>query len=165
MSKDKESSTEMTWRNLALQFDGHRMQAICFLKQILKELPETEFIEAREFLKAGPLPGEEVLLQRLVDITNKEPEPHVYAELYRLREEIKGPDGFETWKDAALVEKKARIELQRIVSQFGNDIDYLQAMAAFHSDKWHKMGPITGYMHGWNARGQEMKKRYQVVSE
>lgn len=65
MSKD---DTEMTWRNLALQFDGHRMQAICFLKQILNELPETEFVEAREFLKSGPLSGEEVLRQRLADI-------------------------------------------------------------------------------------------------
>lgn len=58
-------STEMKWRDLALQFDGHRMQALCFLKQILKDLPETEYPEAREFLKSGPLPGEEVLRQRL----------------------------------------------------------------------------------------------------
>lgn len=68
----KPDSTEMTWRNLALQFDGHRMQALCFLKQILGALPETEFVEAREFLKAGPLPGEEVLRQRLAEMLNKE---------------------------------------------------------------------------------------------
>lgn len=65
MSKD---STELKWRGLALQFDGHRMQAICFLKQILDTLPETEFLEAREFLKADPIPGEEVLRQRLTDM-------------------------------------------------------------------------------------------------
>ena len=65
MSKD---STELKWRDLALQFDGHRMQALCFLKQILSELPETEFTEAREFLKAGPIPGEEVLRQRLAEM-------------------------------------------------------------------------------------------------
>lgn len=64
----KETSTEMKWRDLALQFDGHRMQALCFLKQILSTLPETEFTEAREFLKAGPLPGEEVLRQRLAEM-------------------------------------------------------------------------------------------------
>lgn len=69
MSKD---STELKWRDLALQFDGHRMQALCFLKQILSALPETEFVEAREFLKAGPLPGEEVLRQRLAEMLNKE---------------------------------------------------------------------------------------------
>ncbi|EHT1484502.1 hypothetical protein KXE51_003482 [Salmonella enterica] len=146
MSKD---STELKWRDLALQFDGHRMQAICFLKQILDTLPETEFPEAREFLKAGPIPGEEVLRQRLAEMAA----PEMYAELHRLREEIKGPDGFATWKDAAVEEKKKRIELQRVISQFGDDIDYLTAMAAFHSDKWHKMDPITGYMNGWNARG------------
>lgn len=152
MSKD---STELKWRDLALQFDGHRIQALCFLKQILSELPETEFTEAREFLKAGPIPGEEILRQRLAEMT----EPEVYAELYRLREDIKGPNGFETWKDAAVAEKRARIELQNVVGQFGSDIDYLTAMAAFHSDKWHKMDPITGYMNGWNARGLLLKNK------
>ena len=28
--------------------------------------------------------------------------PDEWAELYRLREEIKGPDGYATWKDAAV---------------------------------------------------------------
>jgi hypothetical protein len=28
-----------------------------------------------------------------------------WAELYRLREEVKGPDGFATWKDAAIAER------------------------------------------------------------
>ncbi|END4902619.1 hypothetical protein ABL623_000158 [Salmonella enterica subsp. enterica serovar Newport] len=74
----------------------------------------------------------------------------VYAELYRLREEVKGPDGFDTWKDAAIAERKARVELEKAVPIL-SDIDYLGAMAAFNSDEWHKMGPITGYMHGWNA--------------
>lgn len=81
-----------------------------------------------------------------------EPMDEIYAELYRLREEVKGPDGFNTWRDAAIAEKKARVELERQINQSGRDIDYLGAMAAFHSDKWHKMDPITGYMHGWNAR-------------
>ncbi|HGN8867136.1 TPA: hypothetical protein ACK1Z8_005904 [Klebsiella michiganensis] len=81
-----------------------------------------------------------------------EPVDEVYAELYRLREEVKGPDGFNTWRDAAIAEKKARVELERQINQSGRDIDYLGAMAAFHSNEWHKMDPITGYMHGWNAR-------------
>lgn len=63
--------TEMKWRDLALQFDGHRMQALCFLKQILKELPETEFPEARAFLSAGPIPGEEILSQRLLQLVEE----------------------------------------------------------------------------------------------
>ena len=63
-----EYETKDEWRRLALQFDGHRMQAICFLKQILKELPASEFSSAREFLKSGPLPGEEVLRNRIAEI-------------------------------------------------------------------------------------------------
>ena len=85
----------------------------------------------------------------------------IYAELYRLRSEIKGPDGFDTWRDAAIAEKKARVELEKQINQSGRDIDYLGAMAAFHSDKWHKMDPITGYMHGWNARRNHAQQ--QVV--
>lgn len=60
-----DDDSEIKWRELALQFDGHRMQAICFLKQILKELPEAEFSSARDFLKSGPLSGEEVLRNRI----------------------------------------------------------------------------------------------------
>lgn len=69
---DEESESELKWRDLALQFDGHRMQALCFLKYILSQCPETEFTEAREFLKAGPIPGEEVLRQRLAEMVKKE---------------------------------------------------------------------------------------------
>lgn len=148
----------------------------------------------------------------------------IYAELYQLREEVKGPDGFNTWRDAATAEKVLRLSIERDALRyrflrdkdaFGDenepglaswgdlaemeynefdanvdarmnnsdiprysitqsqmiendvaasekkapnerykqisDIDYLGAMSAFHSDKWHKMGSITGYMHGWNA--------------
>lgn len=73
----KQSKSELKWRELALQFDGHRMQALCFLKQILKQLPETEFTEAREFLKEGPIPGEEILRQRLTAMLEEKGENHV----------------------------------------------------------------------------------------
>ncbi|WP_158686373.1 ead/Ea22-like family protein [Cronobacter sakazakii] len=75
-----EHDSEMKWRDLALQFDGHRMQAICFLKQILKETPETEFSSAREFLKAGPLSGEEVLRNRIAALA--QPAPVVPVETF-----------------------------------------------------------------------------------
>lgn len=64
-------TTDMKWRDLALQFDGHRMQALCFLKQILGALPETDFPEARQFLKDGPIPGEEILRQRLQEMMER----------------------------------------------------------------------------------------------
>ena len=101
------------------------------------------------FLKHGE---SKILARMALAAMDSEPMDEIYAELYRLREEIKGPDGFNTWRDAAIAEKKARVELERQINQSGRDIDYLGAMAAFHSDKWHKMDPITGYMHGWNAR-------------
>jgi hypothetical protein len=55
------------WRRLALQFDGHRMQAIWHLKAMLSD-PQAHAAEASKFLAAGPLSGEEVLAQRIAAI-------------------------------------------------------------------------------------------------
>lgn len=85
----------------------------------------------------------------------QEPEAQIYAELHRLREEARGPDGFSTWKDAAMAERLARVKCETLLNQRSYDIDYLTAMAAFHSDDWHKMSPIKAYMHGWNARSTD----------
>lgn len=71
----------------------------------------------------------------------------IYAELYRLREEIKGPNG-KTWKDLAVRMKAAMCK----------QIDYLEAMSAYHSSEWHKMDPITGYMRGFNAHTAMLSK-------
>lgn len=75
----------------------------------------------------------------------------LYAEIYKLREELKGPDGFATWKDAALHKKLS-------AKNIANEIDYLTAMSSFHSNEWHKMDPITGYMKGWNAHCSEVQR-------
>ncbi|KAF1019667.1 MAG: hypothetical protein GAK30_02983 [Paracidovorax wautersii] len=60
------------WRRLALQFDGHRMQAIGLLKLIAHTLKGGEKFSApliekdiESFLAAVPLSGEEVLAQRI----------------------------------------------------------------------------------------------------
>lgn len=60
--------TEMKWRDLALQFDGHRMQAISLLKMIINDAPDDQYLSVRNFLKSGPLPGEEVLRKRIAEI-------------------------------------------------------------------------------------------------
>lgn len=39
-----------------------------------------------------------------------------WAELYRLREDAKGPDGFGTWKDAAVAERVRRVEAERALA-------------------------------------------------
>ncbi|SAH66037.1 DUF551 domain-containing protein [Enterobacter bugandensis] len=62
--------------------------------------------------------------------------------------------------DVAASEKKASNERYKQIS----DIDYLGAMNAFHSDEWHKMGPITAYMHGFNARGAAMLQGAEPVT-
>lgn len=66
------------------------------------------------------------------------------AEIIRLKEELKGPDGYATWKDAAIAERLARVKLMP------EKIDYLGAASKYHSDEWRKMSVITAYMRGWN---------------
>ena len=41
----------------------------------------------------------------------------LHAEIFRLRAELQGPEGFETWKDAAVAERVLRIEAERKLSQ------------------------------------------------
>ncbi|WP_246871097.1 hypothetical protein [Pantoea ananatis] len=60
--------TEMKWRDLALQFDAHRMQAISLLKMIIKDVPDDQYLLARNFIESAPLPGEEVLRNRIAEI-------------------------------------------------------------------------------------------------
>jgi hypothetical protein len=55
---------DLEWRRLALQFDGHRMQAIGHLKCMLKD-PQAHKDVAEKFLSAGPISGEEVLAERI----------------------------------------------------------------------------------------------------
>ena len=55
------------WRRLALQFDGHRMQALWNLQCMLKD-PVAHRAAVEAFLEAPPLDGEAVLAQRIRDI-------------------------------------------------------------------------------------------------
>jgi len=59
---------ESEWRRLALQFDGHRMQAIGHLKALLDD-PTGHSSKVSEFLAAAPLSGEEVLAQRIAALS------------------------------------------------------------------------------------------------
>lgn len=70
------------WRRLALQFDGHRMQAIGLLRVALAEMSEEGGAVAQDiqnFLSAAPLSGEAVLNERLAamvtDAQVKAPSP------------------------------------------------------------------------------------------
>lgn len=56
--------TDAEWRRLALQFDGHRMQALAHLRCLL-ENHEGHADAVRAFLAAPPLSGEQVLNERI----------------------------------------------------------------------------------------------------
>lgn len=60
--------SEVKWRDLALQFDGHRMEAISLLKMIINDASEDQYLSVRNFLKAAPLSGEDVLRNRIEEI-------------------------------------------------------------------------------------------------
>lgn len=63
---DEEREATDNWRRLALQFDGHRMQALWHLKRILHaDSSVDEYKAAEAFLEAPPLDGEAVLSQRI----------------------------------------------------------------------------------------------------
>ncbi|MFC3208087.1 hypothetical protein [Aquamicrobium soli] len=63
---DSEEDTESQWRDLALQFDGHRIQAMCLLRAIAADKAGKAEIEV--FLSAPPLSGEQVLADRIAAI-------------------------------------------------------------------------------------------------
>lgn len=74
-------------------------------------------------------------------------EAELAAEILRLREELKGPDGFATWKEAAIAERLARVKLMP-----EGEISYLQAASKYHSTEWNTMDVVTAYMNGWNKK-------------
>ncbi len=51
---------------------------------------------------------------------NKATPAELVAEIFRLRNALKGPDGFATWQDAAVVEKVARIAEQKKLRDLQN---------------------------------------------
>jgi len=70
-------SGDNQWRNLALKFDEHRMQALGHLRTLL-EHPQTHADAVREFLKAPPLSGEKVLAERIQAMAGNQPKLAVW---------------------------------------------------------------------------------------
>jgi hypothetical protein len=62
--EEEEESAEDCWRRLALQFDGHRLQALGHLRALLSD-PAKHAPLANAFLNAPPLSGDEVLAARI----------------------------------------------------------------------------------------------------
>lgn len=79
----REGEDASPWRDLALQFDGHRMQAISLLHHARDSgLQNRKEIDA--FLSAPPLPGEQVLANRIEALLDAEapaqPKPEAVQE-------------------------------------------------------------------------------------
>jgi hypothetical protein len=63
----------------------------------------------------------------------------LHSEIYRLRAELDGPDGFATWKDAAVAERVRRVEAER---KFGERPDAPSTNASLTSvPAWRAVGP------------------------
>ena len=65
----EEAEVEISWRNLALQFDQHRMDAKMHIQAFL-DGDEAAVEQARAFLAAAPLSGEEVLEKRVAALAD-----------------------------------------------------------------------------------------------
>ena len=74
LADETESASE--WRRLALQFDGHRMQALSHLRLLTKH-PGDHCAAAVNFLAAPPLSGEQVLADRLAQLSARQASPTV----------------------------------------------------------------------------------------
>lgn len=70
VTESKRDSVENDWRKLALQFDGHRMQALSHLRTLLAN-PETHAGAVTDFLSAAPLTGEAVLTKRIAEMAGE----------------------------------------------------------------------------------------------
>lgn len=58
--------SDTSWRELALQFDAQRMQALAHIRALLAD-PVKHADAASAFLAAPPIPGEKVLAERLAE--------------------------------------------------------------------------------------------------
>ncbi len=70
MAATKDPAAE--WRRLALQFDGHRMQALWHLNALLNDPGHADHVKA--FLSEPPLGGEKVLAQRIAELAQVKPQ-------------------------------------------------------------------------------------------
>lgn len=70
VSQPAAQDEDSDWRRLALQFDGHRMQALGHLKAMVQD-PAAHTPVVEQFLAAGPLSGEEVLAERIKAIAER----------------------------------------------------------------------------------------------
>ena len=116
------TETADSWRRLALQFDGHRMQALWHLKRILHaDSSVDEYKAAEQFLAAPPLDGEAVLAQRIAALAATQPA-------------AQGMDALTPAVRDVLAERKRQIEQEGYDTEHddGHINDEIAAMAAIY---------------------------------
>lgn len=74
------------------------------------------------------------------------PERDLYAEewreLYRLREAVKGPPGYDTWQDAATAERARRVKAEQALAQAGERQSADDIREPVNGERWR--------VHWWN---------------
>ncbi|CAI1178422.1 hypothetical protein [Serratia proteamaculans] len=105
-------------------------------------------------------------------LANREAQPvadEIYAELYHLRMENKGPSGFETWRDAAVFERTRRIQAERKLN--GEEMTYLEAMSLLTTDDAKNLSAVEAFRRGAsynrkiNAHALRNSMRYQYLRD
>lgn len=101
-SRVSDDDTEATWRDLALQFDGHRIDALSQLKYAVRCIEEYATVRdilreplqtLKTFLAAPPLPGEKVLAERITALSRRSLDDGVEPVAWRYSS-TPGPDGW-----------------------------------------------------------------------
>lgn len=74
------------------------------------------------------------------ETTPDSPDADIYAELYRLREAVKGPPGYATWNDAASAERSKRVQAEKerdaLKLQFSDAQEQLQVFTCAANAKY-----------------------------
>jgi hypothetical protein len=83
-------------------------------------------------------------------MTEKQMEAEDYAELYRLRAAVKGPDGFETWQDAATDERIRRVKAESDIKALAKEDRAIRRLLCIHASDGH------AYMDDGEAQDQEI---------
>ena len=88
--------------------------------------------------------------------------PHLlWAEIFRLRHALKGPDGFETWQDAAVDERRRRVALDKELADIKKvkvrtPLDYeVERLAKEIYEGWKRQPGYTPWQDGGNSHMQE----------
>lgn len=111
--KGEAAKLEDQWRDLALQFDGHRIEALSLLRYVSEADTALEAIgrmgEIRAFLAKPPLAGEAVLAQRISEFQQVEIE-RLGAERDALEQQAV------QWKGEAMAHKSSLHEAYQVLT-------------------------------------------------